>query len=207
MTATIEIDREAMAAEVYENAIAYAKSLVPFGDWEAEEIAINAATDAVLWCLDRAERQTVNDWPAFVTRQVRKTVERDMENHGKRLETRRGSVGEQVGDDEIEGLDDLADRRSAGHVGPDGRLPIDLADCLTPEQAEAVRLRFVDGYSEREAADRAGISRTELQRRIKEAAYAVAGARPAAVKAPGRKQFCRWESQKGPKTRLSGSVL
>jgi predicted DNA-binding protein (UPF0251 family) len=171
MTAATAIDRDALAAEVYEAAIDYARSLVGAG-WEAADLATDAATDAVLWCLDRAERQQIRDWKSFVMKRVEQAVRQDSRDRGQLLETRRAARGDELAEFDIS---DVRERHTLQHVWPDGRLPIDLEDSLSPEQAEAVRLVFVDGYSQEDAASVAGISRAELRLRLEEAGEAVGG--------------------------------
>lgn len=182
-------DRERLTAEVLQPAIDFALTLIPVAQWESKDIATDAATDAVIWCLKKLEDgERVTNWPAFVMAQVKKTVRRDMHQNRARRDTVREKIGKKNSKLDIceRGGPALSDRAT-----PDGKLPIGLLDSLTPEQAEAVRLYVVGGYTLREAADAIGISKSELSNRLKDAAEAVAGARIAEPVDSMRKKFKR----------------
>jgi DNA-directed RNA polymerase specialized sigma24 family protein len=187
MTAATANDRDALAEEVYEAAIDYARSLVGAG-WEAADLATDAATDAVMWCLDKAERQAIRDWKSFVMKRVEQAVMQDSRDRSQLVETRKSARGE-----EMAGFDfgDIRERHTLHHVGPDGRLPIDLEDSLTDEQAEAVRLVCVHGETHQSAADIVGVSERELRRRLIEAGEAISEVQIAPPAGLGRRQLSR----------------
>ncbi len=123
--AATRFDRNELAAAVYDAAVQRALSLVPRHSWEAEEVAVNAATDAILWCLDHAD--DAGDWPALVRSQVATFVRRRMSNWRKRQRPRAAlwaAVPLPTGDEEP------LPRETQDPSGC-GRLTFEVVDCLT----------------------------------------------------------------------------
>jgi RNA polymerase sigma factor (sigma-70 family) len=133
---------------------------------ELGEVAHDAATDAALRA-PYAYDPTRGDWLAFaavyVTKRVRVAIQRAAKRRRKRPK--------------VESLTDLNDpgRLSRDEAGPFGISP-DLND-LPPELRDAVRLVYLDGYTQIEAAERLGICRNTLTKRLEWAANILTNAR------------------------------
>lgn len=188
-------DREKLTADILQPAIDFALTLIPMAQWESKDIATDAAVDAVLWCLTKLEEgEQVTDWPAFVMAQVKKTVRRDMHQHRERRQTVRDEIGKRNSKLDI---CERGGRSEIGRPSPDGKLPLDLLDSLTTEQAEAVRLFFVDGETTRSGAAIVGVDEKTFRNRLNEAASAIGGSQ-IATDGPTKK-LKRFDARRKPK--------
>ena len=118
---------------------------------------------AIVRAIDRADE--VREWPDYAWRCVVKAVARAFRRWKQRQRI------EAQGIESEGGRGDPADRR----LPLCAELPYEVRECLPPGVLEAAELVAVHGYTREEAADRLGVNKSTITRRLQVAAERIRG--------------------------------
>jgi DNA-directed RNA polymerase specialized sigma24 family protein len=154
---------EAEIEAAYKWALDHAMLATRRADSETQSVAVDAATDALLWSL--REHDQLRDWLTFARHTVRQFVSRKLQNHRAKSGRRpRGiSVDETFGPDDATLADTLVDHRSSAHLA-------DVLPDLPTDLQFVVRLVHVDRFPLADVGLLTGTSYETVRCRLQEAA-------------------------------------
>lgn len=149
------------------------------------EIAHDAATDAVMWALDKYDPERHRSFRGLALRTVKNSVWARVKNHYRsrtdRGEYRRSPEPEQTAASagrvkrkkrhvpHVELMGEFSGEYEAKPI-TDDRLPEGLAERLTAEELRAVRLYYIGGYTTRECGKILGVHHSTIEKHLKRVA-------------------------------------
>lgn len=157
---------------------------------ELREVARDAATMAVFWARDHfREERAPRGFPPFAKSAVKRRVWRAIQRHAQHHHRRPSVVSLAACEWDVEGDGPELESRPGG-VGTIA-LPEAVAD-LPPDLRDAVRLFYIDRFTQREGALLCGCSQWLFRQRLREAARLLGtGLERPAVRSAGAKRMVR----------------